>query len=160
MTHHVKTTDYSTISVQRVVPAALVPHRAQALAPAYADAASALDAALSQRDIQSARTVIAQAETAGVLADGALAMGKARIAFADGDVEATKAILVMGIERDPESQALRSLLAEVMVATGAAGEARSVLTHLGQAPVNPPKDPLARPGSLPTHGHQDTPLAV
>lgn len=63
---------------------------------------------------------------------------KARIALAEDDFIAAKAILVMALEHGPDHPALRALLTEVMVAAGTAAETRAVLAHIGQPPVNPP----------------------
>jgi hypothetical protein len=43
----------------------------------------------------------------------------------------------MAIEAHPDAAPLRTLLAEVMVASGTAADARAVLSTLGLAPVNP-----------------------
>lgn len=95
-----------------------------------------VDVALEHGRGQLARSVLAEVE-ATIPASHAAQL-KARIAVADGDLHAAKAILVMAIEADPDAAPLRTLLAEVMVAGGTAADARAVLAVLGQAPVNPP----------------------
>jgi len=108
----------------------------------------AVDAALAQRDFRLARTQVAEAETNAGLPPWVARLAKARIAQADGDLEAATAILVLAIEAAPGVAALRRLMTEVLLAKGRAGHARDVLHHLGRAPSNPPRDdspPLSAP---------------
>lgn len=100
--------------------------------------------ALAQAHPSAARAVLALVEPQ-IPAPQAAAI-KARIALAEDDFAAAKAILVMAIERGPDHPGLRALLTEVMVAAGTAAEARAVLAHIGQPPVNPPATPSA-PGA-------------
>jgi predicted Zn-dependent protease len=94
-------------------------------------------------DVAGARTLVAEAEAAR--AEGAeaaqprsvIAAAKARIAFATGDEPAARAILVMAIEAEPAVPHLRTLLAEIMLASGRATDVRPVLQHLGQPPSDP-----------------------
>lgn len=98
-----------------------------------------IDTALAEDRVDLARTLLTEAEASASTAPGPAqgAAARARIARASGDMHAAMAILVQAIEAHPNSSALRALLAEVMVAAGTAGDARAVLTHLGQPPVNP-----------------------
>ncbi|MEJ6395419.1 hypothetical protein V8J82_19315 [Gymnodinialimonas sp. 2305UL16-5] len=65
-----------------------------------------------------------------------LTIAKARIAIARNDEGAARAILVTAIERHPKDQALRTLLAEVMLASGQATNVRPVLRHIGNDPAS------------------------
>ncbi|NKX44793.1 tetratricopeptide repeat protein [Roseicyclus persicicus] len=100
-----------------------------------------VETALDLGQGQTARTLLAGAEADGTAAPAQAAQLKARIAMAAGDLLAAKAILVTAIEAAPDLPALRALLAEVMVAAGTAADARAVLTHVGQPPVNPAPPP-------------------
>jgi predicted Zn-dependent protease len=111
--------------------------RLSAALPDRPDAVDMLvEVALDHGRAQTARQVLAVAEASIPAAQAAHI--KARIAMAEGDFPTAKAILVMAIERHPDHVALRTLLTEVMVAAGTAAEARAVLAHIGQPPVNPP----------------------
>lgn len=110
---------------------------------AYSGIQASLDqlvrTALESGDIQTSRTLVAAAE-AELLSDNSgrigrsdIAMAKARIAVADGDFSAAHAILVMAIERDSNHAHLRTLLSEVMLASGRATDVRPVLQHIGQS---------------------------
>src|SRR6056297_378438 len=87
---------------------------------------------------EAARTILADAEADGATRKSESAQIKARIAMAERDFLAAKAILAAAVEADPDNGALRRLMAEVMVASGSAADVRAVLAHLGQMPVNPP----------------------
>ena len=105
-----------------------------------------VELALEQRDLRLARRLVAEAEAGdGGLSAVLAARLKARIALADGDIGAARAIVVTAAERAPDHPALRALLTEVMVAAGTASDARAVLTHLGKPPVNP-ADPATESG--------------
>jgi len=94
--------------------------------------------ALAIDDLMMARTILADAEAGGATRKSESAQIKARIAMAERDFLAAKAILAAAVEADPDNGALRRLMAEVMVASGSAADVRAVLAHLGQMPVNPP----------------------
>lgn len=138
------------------IATALAALRAGAGVSGRADAVAGLvELALEDGRVQLARSVLAFAEdeAQGHLPQGLTAQIKARIALAQGDLDAARAILVMAVEADPAAPALRALLAETMVAAGTAADARAVLSTLGAAPVNPDPDPRTRPqGSLPEIG--------
>lgn len=121
--------------------------------PATADISAfetALRAALAADCLCSARKVVADAEAVLVSQDrgshaetiaatpsrAELAGAKAKIAMAVGDISAAHAILVTAIETHPDVAALKTLMAEVMLATGRATDIRSVLHHLGREPVS------------------------
>ncbi|WP_341861986.1 hypothetical protein [Gymnodinialimonas sp. 57CJ19] len=101
-----------------------------------------LRSALRSRNIAGARNLVANAEAvlaahnssppkaALVPSPAQLAAAKARIAMAVGDGAAARAILLLAIERSPKDDALRALLAEVMLADGRATDVRPVLNHL------------------------------
>jgi thioredoxin-like negative regulator of GroEL len=108
--------------------------------------------ALEMGQVQVARTILSGAEASAEIPVAEIARLKARIAMDQGDFDAAKAILVAAIDRQPEAPALRTLMAEVMVAAGTAGDVRAVLTHIAQPPVNP-VDPNAEPDI------EDTPAA-
>jgi len=111
--------------------------RLSAALPDRPDAVDMLvDVALDHGRAQTARLVLAETESTIPATQAALI--KARIALSEGDFATAKAILVMAIEGHPDHVALRTLLTEVMVAAGTAAEARAVLAHIGQPPVNPP----------------------
>jgi thioredoxin-like negative regulator of GroEL len=118
-------------------------HLAKAL-PTQPDPVDLLiDISLEQGRAQLARQVLAAAEEeVGVPVAQAVHI-KARIALSEGDFLGAKAVLVAAIEKAPDHPALRTLLTEVMVASGTAGDARAVLAHIGQPPVNP-----AKPGEV------------
>lgn len=111
--------------------------------------------ALQSENIRDARTLVANAEAvlfghaSGQAArpDAAprsqIAAAKARIAIATGDKAAAHAILVQAIEVDPQTSALRSLMTEVMMATGRASDVRPVLQHLGSDPRRDDQSPDA-----------------
>lgn len=96
-----------------------------------------VDAALEMGQVQQARLALAEGE--GRIPPQTAALLRARIARAQGDLAAARAILVAAIEAMPDDPVPRRVLAEVMVATGTAADARAVLAHLG-----------ARPGANPT----------
>lgn len=103
--------------------------------------------ALRKDEISVARTLVANAEVilaaheasestrAPIVSRADVAAAKARIAIASGDGAAARAILVQAIEAAPKASALRTLMTEVMLATGRAADVRPVLQHLGQAPT-------------------------
>jgi uncharacterized protein HemY len=95
----------------------------------------AFDAALAQGNLHAARRLLYEAEMETDLPRWWLSLGKARIARADGDLEAATAILVMAMEAAPQAQALRRFMTEILLAKGSAGHARDVLAHLGQPPT-------------------------
>lgn len=90
-----------------------------------------IDMVLAMGDAQLARRALAE-NAAQILPDED-ALIRARIAQAQGDLEAARAILVTAIEAMPDLAILRRALAEVMVATGTAADVRAVLAHLGTA---------------------------
>lgn len=105
--------------------------------------------ALRTDQISKARTLVANAEAILAAhaatrdareAQGAdvsradVAAAKAKIAMATGDSIAARAILVQAIEQAPDVSALRTLMAEVMLASGRATDVRPVLHHLGREP--------------------------
>jgi thioredoxin-like negative regulator of GroEL len=104
-----------------------------------------IDIALEQGRAQLARQVLAAAEDEVGVSDVQAVHIKARIALSEGDFLAAKAVLVAAIERAPEQTPLRTLLTEVMVAAGTASDARAVLSHIGQPPVNPAQPGEATP---------------
>jgi len=117
------------------VPAAL--DAARHLPDMRPDAVDTLvDIALDVARVDLARGVLATTEATIPAAQAAHI--KARIAVHEGELATAKAILVVAIERHPDEVVLRRLLTEVMVAAGTAADARAVLTHIGQPPVNPP----------------------
>jgi tetratricopeptide (TPR) repeat protein len=91
-----------------------------------------VEVALDMGHVQLARLALAQAEAE--TPPGEAALMRARIAQAQGDLDAARAILVAAIEAVPDHAAARRALAEVMVATGTAADARTVLAHLGVPP--------------------------
>lgn len=113
-----------------------------------------VEAALDLGRVQLARQILAGATPAPAQS----AHLRARIAQSLGDFDSAKAILVMAIEQLPDAAALRTHLAEVMVAAGTAAEARAVLAHIGQPPVNP-RDPAnpADSGDTGATDHPETP---
>ena len=96
--------------------------------------------ALDLGQVQLARRALAEVEGTGRLASHEVALLKARIATAQGDPAAARAILVAAIEATPDQLGPRRALTEVMVATGTAADARAVLTHLGAAADKPAGD--------------------
>ncbi|HID66920.1 MAG TPA: hypothetical protein EYP31_01290 [Roseibacterium sp.] len=106
-----------------------------------------LRAALREDRLSGARTLVANAEAVLAAHEAAgnaetppvsrvdLAAAKARVAMATGDGPAARAILVQAIEMSPKSVPLRTLMTEVMLATGRAADIRPVLHHLGKAPT-------------------------
>ncbi|WP_439139016.1 tetratricopeptide repeat protein [Roseicyclus sp.] len=96
-----------------------------------------VEAALEMGYVQLARLALADGDATAPPEEAALI--RARIAQAQGDLVAARAILIAAIEAMPDHPATRRALAEVMVATGTAADARAVLAHLG-----------ARPGASPT----------
>lgn len=116
--------------------------------PAEASFEAGLRNALVEDRISAARTLVANAEAILAAHEAAtaasprvpkvsrtdLAAAKARIAMATGDGAAARAILVQAIEAAPKAASLRSLMTEVMMATGRASDVRPVLQHLGTAP--------------------------
>lgn len=104
-----------------------------------------LSDALQADQISAARTLVANAEAvlaaheaeedakALDVSRADVAAAKARIAIATGDGAAARAILVQAIEAAPKVVALRTLMTEVMLATGRAADVRPVLQHLGHA---------------------------
>jgi hypothetical protein len=100
-----------------------------------------VDVALDTGAVQIARTAISEAEAGGAIQPSRAAYHKARIALETGDLLAARAILVLALDAAPGNAALRTLLAEAMVAAGTAADARAVLGHIGRPPVNPhPED--------------------
>lgn len=91
-----------------------------------------VEVALDMGHVQLARLALAQG--AAETPPGEEALMRARIAQAQGDLVAARAILVAAIEAEPGHAAARRALAEVMVATGTAADARTVLAHLGAPP--------------------------
>lgn len=101
-----------------------------------------LDAVISARlavegGVAAARDDVAAAVGAGTCPSWALEIARARIAIHVGDFSAARAILIRGIEREPDVSALRALMTEVLIADGSAGQARAVMAHLGQPPTAP-----------------------
>ena len=91
-----------------------------------------VEAALEMGYLQMAR--LALADDTGKTPPDEVTLIRARIAQAQGDLVAARAILVAAIEAAPNHAAARRALAEVMVAMGTAADARSVLAHLGAPP--------------------------
>lgn len=96
--------------------------------------------ALSIPNVARARALLSEAETTPTLAQWSVFRARARVARAEKDLDAAKAILVNGIERWPDATALRPLLTEVLMESGSASDARDVLSRLGLPPINPPMD--------------------
>jgi Tfp pilus assembly protein PilF len=122
---------------------ALAPARAAAdrFAPHVGQAsglALLVDAALEMGHIQLARRALADTDAKAAPAEAALI--RARNAQAQGDLAAARAILIAAIEAMPDQIAPRRALAEVMVATGNAADARAVLAHLGAPPGATPAE--------------------
>jgi uncharacterized protein HemY len=113
--------------------------------------AATLDAVVAARLAVSggehaARNDVAAAVRSGTCPDWALEIARARIAIHLADLAAARAILVRGIERDPQVPALRALMTEVLIADGSAAQARAVVSHLGQPPTAPgPEAALSEP---------------
>lgn len=91
-----------------------------------------VDVALAMGQVQIARIALAESDAGMTPVEAALL--RARIALAEGDPVAARAILIAAIEAVPDDPAPRRALAEVMVATGTAADARTVLAHLGATP--------------------------
>jgi thioredoxin-like negative regulator of GroEL len=113
--------------------------------------AATLDAVISARlaaegAVAAARDDVAAAVRAQTCPPWALEAARARIAIHVGDYSAARAILVRGIEREPEVSALRALMTEVLLADGSAAQARAVIAHLGQPPTAPGPE-VAIPGA-------------
>jgi Tfp pilus assembly protein PilF len=89
-----------------------------------------VEAALDLGRVQMARTALSEAEISGRLAPHEAALTRSRIAQVQGDMAAAKAILLAAIDAMPDQPALRRALAEVMIASGTAADARAVLNHL------------------------------
>ncbi|MFW5881136.1 MAG: hypothetical protein ACOCTP_01280, partial [Roseicyclus sp.] len=121
--------------------------------------ATTLDAVIPARlavagGVARARDDVAAAVRAGSCPPWSLEIARARIAIHTGDYPAARAILVRGIEREPDVSALRALMTEVLIADGSASQARAVVSHLGQPPTapgpeaaqpaGPPADPKRR----------------
>lgn len=96
-----------------------------------------VSAALSQDHLGEARSLIAQAMSDGAASAAMLALCRAKIAMTARDFDAARSILVVAIEETPDVTALRSQLAEVLVAGGQAATARATIAVLGAAPVIP-----------------------
>lgn len=96
-----------------------------------------VEVALSDSAVQTARTLVSEAESRAALSGEMAASLKGKIAMADGDGVAARAVLVMAVERFPESVMLRNQLMETLIASGGAGDARAVLSHIAKPPVNP-----------------------
>ena len=106
-----------------------------AMSPETLDAV--ISARLSAGRLAQARDIVACAARSGDMPAWALESARARLAMQTDDLPAARAILVRGIEREPEAPWLRSLLAEVMLADGSAADARQVIGRLGQPPSAP-----------------------
>jgi Tfp pilus assembly protein PilF len=120
--------------------------------------AATLDAVISARlavedGVAAARDDVAAAVRAKTCPSWALEIARTRIAIHLGDFSAARAILVRGIEREPDVPALRALITEVLIADGSAAQARTVVRHLGQPATAPgpeaalPREPQAEHGS-------------
>jgi predicted Zn-dependent protease len=96
-----------------------------------------VSAALSQDHLGEARSLIAQAMSDGAASAAMLALCRAKIAMTARDFDAARSILVVAIEETPDVTALRSQLAEVLVAGGQAATARATIAVLGAVPVIP-----------------------
>ena len=105
----------------------------------------AIDRALRDGDAFKARNALYDAEQANSLSAPEVANWKARIAIAEQDFTAARAILVSAIETYPPAASLRPLLNEVLIAVGNAAYARDVQAHLGQP--SPEADPGERQGT-------------
>jgi len=117
-----------------------------------------IEIALTEGRADLARTLLAESGAMGTVSPAQSAVASARIAQAEGDLPAAVAILVLAAEDHPDNTTLRTLLAEVMVAAGTAGEARAVLAHLGRPPVNPiPVDEEITEDDAEFPGHPGTP---
>ena len=101
--------------------------------------------ALDIGNLREARRLVSVAEADATLPDWSVARGKARIALAQGDLDAALAILVAAIEAEPDVPQLRTVLTEALIASGGAGHARDVQSHLGLPPVNTPADTEGAP---------------
>ena len=113
-----------------------------------------LAVALRDKDLVAARKIVADAETVlmsqecktssseptTALSKPHLAAAKTRIAMRANDPLAARAILVQAIERWPDALFLRTLMTEIMLASGRAKDVRSMLTHLGQPTDTSPED--------------------
>lgn len=106
-----------------------------------------VEAALDLGRVQLARTALSEAEIKGRLTPQEAALTRARIAQSQGDMAAAKAILVTAIEAMPDQPAPRRALAEVMIATGTAADARAVLRHLGSTAAPAPAPRASDPGA-------------
>jgi len=96
--------------------------------------AARIDAALAQGQHPLARQILAEGEAAATIPNSDAMMMRARIAQAQGDLIAARAILIHAVETHPDHSPARRALAEVMVAMGAAADVRAVLTHLAHSP--------------------------
>lgn len=98
--------------------------------------------ALRSENIADARDIVANAEVIlsahkasrasakGDLSPIQIVAAKAQIAIAVGDTAAAKAILVRGLDIQPDAPSLRALLTEVMLSQGRATDVRPILQHL------------------------------
>lgn len=109
--------------------------------PATLDAI--LSAHLAAGDVRKARDLVADAMRDENMPPWAVEAARARIALNQNDGPAARAILIRGIEREPNAPWLRGLLVEVFVAEGRAAEARDVIDRLGSRPVTPAPFPVA-----------------
>jgi hypothetical protein len=120
--------------------------------------ATSLDAVIPARLARpggeaAARDDVAAAVRAGTCPPWALEVARARIAIHLGDFAAARAILVRGIEREPDAPALRALMTEVLIADGSAAQARAVVAHLGR-PATAPGPEAARSAHAPHQSHR------
>lgn len=118
--------------------------------------------ALRSENIMDARNIVADAEVIlsahkasrasakGDLSPIQIVAAKAQIAIAVGDAAAAKAILVRGLDIQPDAPSLRALLTEVMLSQGRATDVRPVLQHLKRFQKNSNK-PADASGSYPNH---------
>lgn len=119
--------------------------------PMTEDTLDALIAAcLAQDQVARARDLVARAVAEETTATWAVEAARARIAIHQDDLSAARAILVRGIERSPEAQALRILMLEVLMADGDAAHAREVVMRLGQPATSPgPEAAQSAPNDAP-----------
>lgn len=110
--------------------------------------AARIEAALAQGQHVLARRILGEAETMAALSKADAMLIRARIAQAQGDMAAARAILIAAAENHPDHRPARRALAEVMVAMGAAADVRAVLKHLARRPgvtrQEPPSAAIAR----------------
>jgi predicted Zn-dependent protease len=130
--------DTAQRTADRLSEAPLTEDALDALVPAY----------LAADRVAQARDVVARAAREETAKPWALEAARARIAMHLEDLAAARAILVRGIEREPDAPLLRSLMAEVLMADGGAAQAREVISRLGEPP--------SAPG--PEAAHSDSPV--